>query len=82
MKGTTDAPHAVTWRAAGALCVLTMIILGVLAGQHYLAPSESGSMATGVPAAAADAESGGVSAPCGSCDARHRHILRLREANP
>jgi hypothetical protein len=56
-----------------------MIIFGVLAGQHYLAPSESDKMATGVPAAAAAAE---VSTPCGSCDARHRHILRLREAAP
>jgi hypothetical protein len=79
MKGTSEASPGVTWRAAGALCVLTMIIFGVLAGQHYLAPSESDKMATGVPAAAAAAE---VSTPCGSCDARHRHILRLREAAP
>lgn len=92
IKATANAPHVLVWRAVSALCVLTMIIFAVLAAQHYLVPS--GSSAVGRSAgqdelpltdespAAASVEVGGVSAACSSCDARHRHILRLREANP
>jgi hypothetical protein len=90
---TAESRHALLRRAAGALCVLTMVIFGVLAGQRYLAPSESSagdrianqkvtSTAAGEPSEIASVEADGASSPCGSCDARHRHILRLREANP
>jgi hypothetical protein len=94
MKGTAGAHRVLVWRAVGVLCVLTMVVLGVLAGKHYLAPSESSavdpsagqndltSKATGETAAAASADAGGASSPCDSCDARHRHILRLREESP
>jgi hypothetical protein len=93
MNGTADAHPALLWRAAVALCVLTMVVLGVSAAQHDPAPSDStavdpvdgekqvSSTAADDPSADASVEPGGVSS-CGSCDARHRHILRLREADP
>jgi hypothetical protein len=94
MKGTADARNAFVWRAAGALCVLTMVVFGVLAGQYYFASSDSNAVdliagpkqvaltAADEPSAAPSMEAGRVSSSCGSCDARHRHILRLREADP
>ena len=94
MKGTADARHALLWRAAVALCVLTMVVLGVLAAQHGPAPGDSSAddrigrekqvtlTAAGDPSADASGEPGGVSSSCDSCDARHRHIRRLREAAP
>jgi hypothetical protein len=92
MNGTADARHALLWRAV-VLCVLTMVVLGVSAAQHGPAPGDSSavdrvdadmqvsSTAADGPSADASVEPGGVSS-CGSCDARHRHILRLREADP
>ena len=94
MKGTADARNALVWRAAGALCVLTMVVFGVLAGQYYFASSDSNAVdriagpkqvtlkAADETSAGASVEAGSVSSPCGSCDARHRHIIRLREADP
>lgn len=85
MKGTGGARHARVWRAAAALCLLTVVVLGVLAAQHDPAPGVSKALdldGADDPAADASVEAGGVSSPCGSCDARHRHILRLREADP
>jgi hypothetical protein len=85
MTGTKDVGHGIARRVAGALCVLALVVFGVLAGQHYLAPGGSDAVdrfGNGGPPAGFPVEAGGVSAPCGSCDARHRHIARQREATP
>lgn len=93
-KRTAAAGHAIAWRVAFAVCVLMMAVLGVLAGQRYFAPGDSNAVdriasqertaATSADGSSAGAsvETGGASPGCGSCDARHRHIIQLREANP
>jgi len=84
MEGTTGVGHFVR-RVTGALCVLALVVFGVLAGQNYLARGDSDAvdrLANSAPSAVVPVQAGGVSAPCGSCDARHRHIARQREATP